>query len=86
MECLYPDLEHADWWSAVGVSAFRCERAHEPERSAETDATHPRPFPRFRWKVARTDAGMPYILISTQIRLVRINHEQRARLRAVIMI
>lgn len=48
------------------------------ELSAETDATHPRPSSIFRWKVARPDAGMPYILISTQIRLVRIKHEQRA--------
>lgn len=48
------------------------------ELSVETDATHPRPSSIFRWKVARPDAGMPYILISTQIRLVRIEHEQRA--------
>ncbi len=73
--------ERRDWSFAVGVSAFRKELSAEARVGegdcrvrAETSSVIPRGI-----AVRRQGAGMPYMFISTQIRLVRIPHLQTTR-------
>lgn len=65
-----------DWCVAVGVSAFRKELSAEAQIGVGTVASEKKPssvIPR-GVAVQSQGGGMPYMLISTQIRLVRIMH------------
>lgn len=63
-------LDESDGCFRIPLRArARVELRTQADAETRHDATRPSIF---LWKVSRSDAEMPYILISTQIRLVRI--------------